>query len=97
MLARGALAVPTHRMEAQVVRVSLLALADELDTTMGGPPVNPVGEEHSRRRSLYFVHSHNDHHRFLEIFDDAGVQECYRREQSIVPQQVLALANPNFF
>jgi hypothetical protein len=82
-----------HRMEAQVVRDSLLYLADELDTTFGGPPVNPVADEQSRRRGLYFVHSHNDHHRFLEIFDDAGVQECYRRDQSIVPQQSLALAN----
>ena len=27
------------------------------------------------------------------MFDDASVQECYRREQSIVPQQALALAN----
>ena len=46
----------------------------------------------SRRRSLYFVHSHNEHNQFLSIFDDANVLECYRREESIVPQQALALA-----
>ncbi len=80
------------RMEAQVVRDSLLHLAGELDRTLYGPSI-PVGDESSRRRSLYFVHSHNDHQKFLSIFDDAGVQECYRRTESIVPQQALALSN----
>src|SRR5581483_11043635 len=80
------------RMEAQVVRDSLLALAGELDRKVGGPPV-PVADEASRRRSLYYVHSHNDKQRFLELFDDASVLECYRRSQSIVPQQALALSN----
>jgi hypothetical protein len=27
------------------------------------------------------------------MFDDAGVAECYQRDQSIVPQQALALSN----
>lgn len=83
---------PAHRMEAQVVRDSLLHLAGTLDTTRGGPPV-PVADTASRRRSLYFFHSHNEHNRFLEQFDDAGVLECYRRERSIVPQQALALTH----
>ena len=30
---------------------------------------------------------------FLTTFDAAMVTECYRREQSIVPQQALALTN----
>jgi hypothetical protein len=80
------------RMEAQVVRDSLLHLAGELDLKLGGPPI-PLTDETSRRRSLYFVHSHNDHHRFLSVFDDASVLECYRRAESIVPQQALALSN----
>jgi hypothetical protein len=84
------------RMEAQVVRDSLLQLAGELDTTLGGPSIDPVGQEGSRRRSLYFVHSHNDHHHFLSMFDDASVLECYRRTESIVPQQALALSNSGF-
>jgi hypothetical protein len=42
---------------------------------------------------LYFVHSHNEHQQFLSIFDDANVLECYRRSESIVPQQALALEN----
>jgi hypothetical protein len=42
---------------------------------------------------LYFFQSHNEHQKFLSIFDDANVLECYRRAQSIVPQQALALEN----
>jgi mono/diheme cytochrome c family protein len=79
------------RMEAQLIRDSLLQLAGELDLTRGGPPIS-VGND-SRRRSLYYVHSHNEHQKFLSMFDDASVLECYRRAQSIVPQQALALEN----
>ncbi len=80
------------RMEAQLVRDSLLHLAGELDLTRGGPSI-PVNDGASKRRSLYFVHSHNEHQQFLSIFDDANVLECYRRSESIVPQQALALEN----
>ncbi|MDB5335340.1 MAG: Planctomycete cytochrome [Planctomycetaceae bacterium] len=80
------------RMEAQLVRDSLLHLAGELDLTRGGPPLS-VDDETSRRRSLYFIHSHNEHQKFLAMFDDANVLECYRRSESIVPQQALALEN----
>ena len=50
-------------------------------------------DEASRRRSLYFVHSHNEQQKFLSTFDDANVLDCYRRAESIVPQQALALEN----
>ncbi len=80
-----------RRMEAQLVRDGLLALSGELDLTLGGPSI-PVNQD-SRRRSLYYVHSHNEHQKFLSTFDDANVLECYRRAESIVPQQALALEN----
>jgi hypothetical protein len=81
------------RLEAQVVRDSILAHAGELDGTRGGPSVPASEQSGSRRRSLYLFHSNNDRNLFLTTFDDAAVKECYRREQSIVPQQALALAN----
>jgi hypothetical protein len=81
------------RLEAQVVRDSVLALAGSLDPAMGGPPVPKEEQEASRRRSLYFWHSGISRSMFLATFDDALVTECYRREQSIVPQQALALVN----
>jgi hypothetical protein len=84
---------PAVRIEAQVVRDSILAHAGRLDPAMGGPPVPPGAQSWSRRRSLYFQHSNNDRNAFLAAFDDATVKECYRREQSVVPQQALALMN----
>ena len=80
------------RMESQIVRDSLLHLAGELDLSLGGPSI-AVNDDASHRRSLYFVHSHNDHQKFLSTFDDANVLDCYRRAESIVPQQALALEN----
>jgi hypothetical protein len=80
------------RMDAQILRDSLLCLSGELDPKLCGPSV-PTTDESSRRRSIYFVHSHNDNQKFLSMFDDASVRECYRRSESIVPQQALALAN----
>jgi hypothetical protein len=84
---------PSIRLEAQVVRDSILSLAGELDLSIGGPSVPMAGQEASNRRSIYFFHSNSDENAFLSTFDDAGVQECYRREQSVVPQQALALTN----
>jgi hypothetical protein len=80
------------RMEAQVVRDSLFQMAGELSDQSGGPPV-PHTEAMSPRRSVYLVHSHNDHDKFLSTFDDASVLDCYRRDESVVPVQALALWN----
>jgi hypothetical protein len=81
------------RLESQVVRDAVLSVAGMLDPTIGGPSVPEADQPASRRRSLYFWHSDLSRNPFLEAFDDAPVTECYRREQSIVPQQALALAN----
>jgi hypothetical protein len=81
------------RLESQVVRDTLLSLSGTLNPTIGGPPVPPGSQDDSRRRSLYFFHSNNERNLFLTSFDEALVTDCYRREQSIVPQQALALSN----
>jgi len=81
------------RLQSQVMRDSILSLAGTLDLTMGGPPVLAAAQANSRRRSLYFFHSNNARNLFLTTFDEAVVTDCYRREESIVPQQALALTN----
>jgi hypothetical protein len=81
------------RLEAEVLRDSVLALGGVLDDTAGGPSVAPAAQADSRRRSLYFYHSNNDRNLFLTTFDGPLVKDCYRREQSIVPQQALAMLN----
>ncbi|MFM2096572.1 MAG: hypothetical protein RIS70_3696 [Planctomycetota bacterium] len=81
------------RLESQVIRDQLLALSGQMDNIRGGPPVPADQQGASRRRSLYFFHSNNERNLWLTTFDEALVKECYRREQSIVPQQALALTN----
>jgi len=81
------------RVESQVVRDTILSLAGKLDLTRGGPTVPLAGQTDSNRRSLYFFHSNNERNLFLTMFDEATVTECYRRDESIVPQQALALTN----
>jgi hypothetical protein len=83
----------TIRLESEVIRDSVLSLAGTLDPAMGGPPVASAEQDDSRRRSIYFFHSNNERNLFLTTFDLALVTECYRRNQSIVPQQALAMTN----
>lgn len=82
-----------RRLESQTVRDSILAMAGTLDFAIGGPPVGRAQQAQSPRRSLYFFHSNNERNMFLTTFDEASVKECYRREESVVPQQALALTN----
>ena len=81
------------RLDAEVVRDSILAHSGSLDLTMGGPPVLAAQQDTSLRRSLYFFHSNNERNMFLTTFDGPAAKECYQRDQSIVPQQALALSN----
>ena len=80
-------------MESQVVRDSLYLLAGRLDSAMGGPSVPSAAQSESSRRSLYFYHSNNERNLFLTMFDEALVTDCYRRDQSVIPQQALAMSN----
>ncbi|HUY36305.1 MAG TPA: DUF1549 domain-containing protein [Pirellulales bacterium] len=82
-----------RRMEAELVRDSVLAVAGGLDATMGGADIDQNTGETVPRRSVYFRHAHEKFMTFLRLFDSASVNECYRRDESIVPQQALALAN----
>jgi hypothetical protein len=82
-----------RRLESQAVRDALLHTAGRLDLRQGGPTVHPAKEESSVRRAIYFEQTADIEHRFLAAFDNSSVIECYRRAESIVPQQALALAN----
>jgi hypothetical protein len=82
-----------RRMESEIVRDSLLSLSGQLDTTTGGPEIEETQIEKVYRRSLYFHHTPDSQATFLKLFNAPDPTDCYKREESIVPQQALALAN----
>jgi hypothetical protein len=82
-----------RRMEAEAVRDNLLWTAGLLDTSLGGADLDPGLGMSSRRRSLYFRHAQEKRAVFLRVFDSPSANDCYRRVESVMPQQALALAN----
>jgi hypothetical protein len=81
------------RMESQLIRDSLLHLSKQINTRMGGASISTSLPDLNHRRSIYFKHSRDDLHPFLKLFDDASIIACYQRQESIIPQQALAMAN----
>lgn len=83
------------QMEAEVLRDSILHIAGELDLRPVGYPLANADAEKLHRRSLYFecFPEPKGQSEFAELFDAPNPMECYRRTQTIVPQQALALAN----
>lgn len=82
-----------RRLEAEAVRDSILAVSDQLDLARGGPNLDIAKGFTSHRRSLYFTHTPDAQMEFLKIFDSPNPTECYLRNESVVPQQALALSN----
>ena len=82
-----------RRMEAEAVRDSTLHLAGKLDLTMFGADIDQNQGLKVPRRSIYFRTSKEKRMTFLTLFDSASVVECYRRNESVVPQQALAMVN----
>jgi hypothetical protein len=83
------------RMEAEVIRDSLLYCSGKLDTTIGGQPLGNDTALSTYRRSLYYEVFPEDGGAspLSNLFDAPNPLECYRRTRSIVPQQALALTN----
>ena len=82
-----------RRMEAEVVRDSVLSLGGSLDLTAGGPPIEHTQGQTVLRRSLYFRQDKERQMTFLSLFDGAKVNECYQRKTTVAPQQALAMFN----
>ncbi len=85
------------RMEAEIVRDSLLACGGLLDSTMGGQSLENKLALTTYRRSLYYEVFPEDggSSELSRLFDAPSPIDCYRRTRSIVPQQALALTNSN--
>ena len=85
---------PVRRLEAEVIRDSILAAGGTLDLTMYGPGTL---DEASRRRSVYFTMKRSKQIPALGVFDapdgTAGVGE--RPSTTIAPQALHLMNNPH--
>lgn len=86
---------PQGRMEAEVVRDSVLAISGLLDRSVGGPPLSNEQAMTTHRRGIYYERFPEDGgaDALSAAFDVADPTECFRRTETIVPQQALALSN----
>ncbi len=84
---------PARRIEAETVRDIVLYVSASLDLTHGGPDIDHELGQNVPRRSIYFRHAPEKQMAFLQLFDAAAPTQCYRRTESVMPQQALALAN----
>ncbi|MFO0812171.1 MAG: DUF1553 domain-containing protein [Gemmatales bacterium] len=82
-----------QRMQAEAVRDSILHQAGKLDFTQGGPEIDYQAGLTTYRRSLYYRTANEKQMTFLVAFDAPSPNECYRRVNSVAPQQALAMAN----
>ena len=82
-----------QRMEAEVLRDSILATSGSLDLTIGGKEIDQKLGLTTPRRSIYFEHHGEGRMQFLDLFDAADPCDAYRRTTSVRPQQALAMAN----
>ena len=99
------------RLEAEVIRDSVLAASGKLDRTSGGPAIllaplprglQSVSEKDPTpnakyRRSLYLLARRNYPMEFLQVFDFPVIQvNCTRRINSATPLQSLTMLNDEF-
>ena len=82
-----------RRMEAEVVRDTLIYLTEQLDSSLGGPDLPITEGDEGTRRSIYYKYSRDHQIPFLTMFNPASVEECYVRQHGIAPQQALAMSN----
>ena len=101
-----------RRLDAEVIRDSILAVTDQLDRTMGGPPVYvKAGTDGSvtidasklsspsagQRRSVYLLHRRNYNLSMLSTFDQPLIATtCARRNPAAVVSQSLMMLNDRF-
>jgi hypothetical protein len=96
-----------QRLEAEVLRDSVIAVAGKLNPKMGGPPIpldsKPDGlqvvsdKDGQWRRSIYLTARRNYPITFLGVFDYPMIDtNCTRRTPSATPLQSLTMMNDQF-
>jgi hypothetical protein len=88
---------PRRRLDAEVIRDSVLVATGELDRSVGGISVPPEHEEEKLRRTVYLFQQRSNMPSVMEMFDaPTGVASCSRRAVSTVALQPLFMLNSQF-
>ncbi len=82
-----------HRLEAEALRDSILAVSGKLDRTMGGPASRDFA---TPRRTLYLITIRSDRSGFGPLFDaaDPTAPVDKRTVSTVAPQALFLLNNP---
>ncbi len=85
-----------RRLEVEPWRDAMLAVTNELDRTVGGPPID-LGSGNNRRRTVYAFISRHQLNDLLRLFDfpDPNITSD-RRSVTTVPLQQLFVLNSDF-
>ena len=89
-----------HRLEAEAIRDSLLAISGELDRTLGGKSIveeQPTSDPRQLRRTIYLQQKRSHLPEVQELFDaPTAAESCPLRHVSTVSLQPLYLLNSTF-
>lgn len=89
--------MPRRRLEMEAMRDASLFVSGELDTTIGGRPVDLAANPTIPRRSIYGFVNRDIVSSFASTFDGANPNSCTaRRPDTNVPQQTLYALNSDF-
>ncbi|MDG2128178.1 MAG: PSD1 and planctomycete cytochrome C domain-containing protein [Fuerstiella sp.] len=89
--------MPRRRLDFESMRDSMLAVCDELDTTMGGKPVDLNISPAIPRRSVYGFVNRDVIANLMSTFDTANPNACTaKRPETTIPQQALFALNSDF-
>ncbi len=89
--------MPRRRLDFESMRDSMLATCDELDTTMGGRPIDLNASPAIPRRSVYGFINRDIIANLMSTFDAANPNACTaKRPETTVPQQTLFALNSDF-
>ena len=101
---------PVHRLDAEAIRDTILAISGRLDRLQFGPSIQPYRTEEklhrkltsgplhgNGRRSIYIKVTRMEGNKFLELFDFPDPNATRgKRNRTNVPAQALALMNDPF-
>ncbi len=89
--------MPRRRLEMEAMRDAMLFVSEELDTRMGGRPVDFAADPKALRRSVYGFVNRDIVSNFASTFDVANPNACTaKRPDTTVPQQTLFALNSDF-